>query len=92
MIKTYTVAGTATDKNGKTTVRYSNNLQQRIQLLKRSGYTNLNFIESKTPKTKKQLCNEMLGLIQFQWDKQVIENEINKLNNRMIKITARLGN
>jgi hypothetical protein len=75
MTKTFTVAGLATDKNGNTTVRYANGLEKRLKVLKRDGFTNLNFIHTDTPKTKIELCNMMLGLIQFQNDKDLITKE-----------------
>lgn len=75
MIKTYTVAGLATDKNGNTTVRYANDLDKRLKVLKRDGFTNLNFMVSDTPKTKFELCVMMTNLIQFQNDKDIIRKE-----------------
>jgi len=95
MIKTFTVAGLATDKHGNTKVRYANNLDKRIGTLKRDGFTNINFIHSETPKTKIQLCNEMLGLIQYQNDKAIIEQEIKDVTKRLKTISRRaslLGN
>ena len=75
MTKTYTVAGIATDSNGKTKVRYANDLDKRLRVLQRDGFTNLNFIHTDTPKTKIELCDMMLGLIQFQNDKDLITKE-----------------
>ena len=75
MTKTYTVAGLATDKNGNTTVRYANDLDKRLKVLKRDGFTNLNFIYTDVPKTKLELCDMMLGLIQYQNDKDLITKE-----------------
>jgi hypothetical protein len=95
MIKTYTVAGLATDKNGNTKVRYANDLDKRISILKRDGFTNINFIHSDTPKTKTELCTMMLGLIQYQNDKAIIEQEISNVSARLKKISRRatlLGN
>jgi hypothetical protein len=75
MTKLYTVAGIATDKNGNTTVRYANGLDKRLKVLVRDGFTNLNFIHTDTPKTKLELCDMMLGLIQFQNNKDLITKE-----------------
>jgi len=75
MTKTYTVAGLATDKQGKTTVRYANNLDKRLKVLMRDGFTNLNFMFTETPKTKFELCVEMSNLIQFQNDRDIIRKE-----------------
>jgi len=89
MTKTYTVAGIATDKNGNTKVRYANDLDKRLKVLLRDGFTNINFIHSDTPKTKQQLCVEMLGLIQFQNDKELINKEINDVSQRLKTISRR---
>jgi len=86
MTKTYTVAGLATDKNGNTTVRYANDLEKRLKVLKRDGFTNLNFIHSDTPKTKQALCMEMLNLIQFQNDRALIEKEFSQVNVKEMKL------
>lgn len=75
MTKTYTVAGIATDKNGNTAVRYANDLDKRLKVLVRDGFTNLNFIYTDVPKTKIELCDMMLGRIQFQNDKDLINKE-----------------
>jgi hypothetical protein len=85
MTKLYTVAGLATDSNGNTKVRYANDLNKRLKVLKRDGFTNINFIYTETPKTKQQLCVEMLGLIQFQNDKHLIETEYAVLNTKNLK-------
>ena len=82
MTKTYTVAGIATDKNGKTKVRYANNLDQRLKILARDGFTNINFIHTTTPQTKVQLCAEMLHLIQFQNDRHIIIQELKSMRLR----------
>ena len=89
MIKTYTVAGLATDKNGNTTVRYANNLDQRLKVLVRDGFTNLNFISIGRPETKKVLCEIMLGMIQFQYDKQIIMDEMNDVATRLNKLSRK---
>jgi hypothetical protein len=75
MTKFYTVAGLATDKQGNTKVRYANNLEQRLKVLQRDGFTNINFIVSDTPKTKFELCVMMSNLIQFQHDRDIIRKE-----------------
>jgi len=85
MTKLYTVAGLATDKNGNTKVRYANDLYKRLKVLKRDGFTNINFILTETPKTKTELCKEMLGLIQFQHDRVLIEREFAILNTKDLK-------
>lgn len=75
MTKLYTVAGLATDKNGNTTVRYANDLNKRVKVLQRDGFTNLNFMVADTPKTKFELCVMMTNLIQFQNNKDILRKE-----------------
>ena len=86
MTKTYTVAGLATDKNGNTKVRYANNLDKRLKVLLRDGFTNLNFIHSDTPKTKEVLCGMMIGLIQYQNDRQIILDEMKNITSKNTKL------
>ena len=69
MNRLFTIAGLATGPDGKTKVKYANNLNERLKILKRDGFTNLNFVHTDTPQTKIQLCKMMLGLIQYQNDK-----------------------
>ena len=85
MTKTYTVAGIATDKNGNTTVRYANDLDKRLKVLMRDGFTNLNFIHTDTPKTKEVLCGMMVGLIQYQNDRQLIIDEMKSITTKTNK-------
>ena len=85
MTKTYKVAGLATDKNGKTKVRYANDLDKRLKVLARDGFTNLNFIYSETPKTKFELCVEMSNLIQFQNDREIIRKEAYATQKQLLK-------
>lgn len=89
MIKTYTVAGLATDTNGKTTVRYANDLNKRLQVLKRDGFTNLNFIHTDTPKSKTELCEIMLGLIQFSQATDIITDEIDSVKKRLKQLSRK---
>ena len=86
MTKTFTVAGLATDNQGKTKVKYANNLEQRLRVLKRDGFTNLNFIHSKESLGPIELCYTMLGLIQYQNDKHIILKEIDRQDRRNRKI------
>ena len=92
MTKTYTVAGLATDKNGNTAVRYANDLDKRLKVLVRDGFTNLNFIHTDTPKTKLELCDMMLGLIQFQNNKDLITKEQVNIVLRMDKEVTKREN
>ena len=86
MTKLYTVAGLATDNQGKTKVKYANNLEQRLKVLKRDGFTNLNFIHSEEQLGPIELCYTMLGLIQYQNDKHIILKEIDRQDRRNRKI------
>ena len=92
MTKTYTVAGLATDKQGQTKVRYANDLDKRLKVLKRDGFTNLNFIHTDTPKTKLELCDMMLGLIQYQNDRDLITKEQVNIILRMDKEVTKQEN
>lgn len=89
MTKTYIVAGLATDKNGKTKVKYANNLKERIKVLQRDGFTNLNFIHSEGPLAPIQLCHIMLDMIQYQNDKHIITKEIDRQSRRNKKLARR---
>jgi hypothetical protein len=89
MTKTYTVAGLATDKNGNTKVRYANDLNKRLKVLKRDGFTNINFIFTETPKTKEVLCGMMIGLIQYQNDRQIIIDEMKSITTKTNKQTRK---
>ena len=86
MTKTYTVAGLATDKQGKTKVKYANGLEKRLKVLQRDGFTNLNFIHSEGPLGPIELCYTMLGMIQFQNDKHIILKEIDRQDRRNRKL------
>lgn len=85
MTKLYKVAGLATDKNGNTKVRYANDLEQRLKVLKRDGFTNLNFMFTDTPKTKFELCVMMSNLIQFQNDRDIIRKEAYITQKQLLK-------
>jgi hypothetical protein len=86
MTKTFTVAGLATDTQGKTKVKYANDLDKRLKVLKRDGFTNLNFIHSKESLGPIELCYTMLGMIQYQNDKHIILKEIDRQDKRNKKI------
>ena len=50
--KLFTVAGTATNPDGTTKVRFANDLVARIKILNKAGCTNVNLVELPTPMTK----------------------------------------
>jgi hypothetical protein len=85
MTKLYTVAGIATDKNGITKVRYANDLDKRLKVLMRDGFTNINFIHSDEPLTKTELCVAMSNMVQFQNDRDLIRTEVLTIQKSMQK-------
>ena len=52
--KTFTVAGTATNKDGTVKVRFANDLVARIKILNKSGCNNINLVELPQAMTKLQ--------------------------------------
>lgn len=48
----FTVAGTATNPDGVTKVRWANDLVTRIKILNKTGCTNINLVELPNPMTK----------------------------------------
>ena len=52
--KLFTVAGTATNPDGTTKVRFANDLVARIKILNKAGCTNIDLVELPEPMTKLQ--------------------------------------
>ena len=52
--KLFSVAGTATNPNGTTKVRFANDLVARIKILTKAGCTNINLVELPQAMTKLQ--------------------------------------
>ena len=50
--KTFTVAGTATNKDGTVKVRFANDLVARIKILNKAGCSNINLVELPQAMTK----------------------------------------
>lgn len=50
--KQFTVAGTATNPDGTTKVRWATDLVSRIKILNKTGCTNINLVELPEPMTK----------------------------------------
>ena len=50
--KLFTVAGTATNPDGVTKVRWATDLVSRIKILNKTGCTNINLVELPEPMTK----------------------------------------
>ena len=78
--KVYKVAGIATDKRGNTKVRYSNELDNRIKVLTRDSFTNINLIELDDYYDKFEICQMLLSDNRFTDYIDIIDNELNRLN------------
>ena len=50
--KLFTVAGTATNPEGKTKVRFANDMVARVKILAKTGCSNINLVELPEPMTK----------------------------------------
>ena len=60
--KLCTVAGTATNPDGTTKVRFANDLVARIKILNKAGCTNLELVELPQPMTKLEAITYLQGL------------------------------
>ena len=60
--KLFTVAGTATNPDGTTKVRFANDLVARIKILNKAGCTNLELVELPQPMTKLEAITYLQGL------------------------------
>ena len=78
--KVYKVAGIATDKRGNTKVRYSNELDNRIKVLTRDSFTNINLIELDDYYDKFEICQMLLSDNRFTDYIDIIDNELSRLN------------
>jgi hypothetical protein len=78
--KVYKVAGIATDKRNNTKVRYSNELDNRIKVLSRGGFTNINLIELDDDYEKFEICQLLLSDNRFTDYTDIINNELERLN------------
>lgn len=79
--KVYTVAGIATDRKGNTKVRYANNLDNRLKVLLRDNFTNINFIELDNSLDKISICKVLLTHNQYTDYTDIINNELTRLTN-----------
>lgn len=66
--KQFTVAGTATNPDGTTKVRFANDLVARIKILNKAGCTNVNLIELPRPMTKLEALEHLQGTGNFTGD------------------------
>jgi hypothetical protein len=78
--KLYKVAGIATDKRNNTKVRYSNELDNRVKVLSRGGFTNINLIELDDEYEKFEICQLLLTDNRFTDYTDIINNELDRLN------------
>ena len=79
----FTVAGIATDKNGNTKVRYTNDLQSRVKKLYSDNFTNINFVELGREMTKLEACKHLLTIDIFKdynsfIQKAIVEIEVSQ--------------
>ena len=77
--KTYKVAGIATDKRGNTKVRYANDLVNRIKVLSRDSFTNINLIELDDEYDKFAICQLLLVDNRFTDYIDIINNELERI-------------
>ena len=78
--KLYKVAGIATDKRGNTKVRYANDLVNRIKVLSRDNFTNINLIELDDEYDKFEICQMLLSDNRFTDYTHIINNELERLD------------
>lgn len=77
--KLYKVAGIATDKRGNTKVRYANDLVNRIKVLSRDNFTNINLIELDDEYEKFEICQLLLSDNRFTDYIDIINNELDRI-------------
>ena len=79
--KVFSVAGIATDKRGNTKVRYANNLDNRIKVLTRDNFTNIQLIDLDNEYDKFEICQLLLTDNRFTDYIDIINNELKRINN-----------
>jgi len=77
--KLYKVAGIATDKRGNTKVRYANDLVNRIKVLTRDSFTNINLVELDNDYDKFEICQLLLSDNRFNDYTDIINNELARI-------------
>ena len=78
--KVYSVAGIATDRKGNTKVRYANNLDNRLKVLYRDKFTDINFIQLDNSLDKESICKLLLTHNLYINYVDVIHNELKRLS------------
>jgi len=79
--KVFNVAGIATDNKGNNKVRYANNLDNRIKVLTRDNFTNINLIQLDNDYEKFEICQILLSDNRFTDYIDIINNELKRINN-----------
>jgi hypothetical protein len=77
--KLYKVAGIATDKRGNTRVRYANDLDNRVKVLSRDSFTNINLIDLDDYYDKFEICQMLLSDNRFTDYIDIINNELDRI-------------
>ncbi len=77
--KVFSVAGIATDKRGNTKVRYANDLVNRIKVLSRDNFTNINLIELDNEYDKFEICQILLSDNRFTDYTDIISQELERI-------------
>jgi len=88
--ESFSIAGIATDKKGNTKVKYTNNLNNRLLILYRDGFTNINLIELGNSYEKHEICQLLLSDNRFIDYIDIINNELNRLNKIDDEISRKL--
>ena len=78
--KVFKVAGVATDRKGSTKVRYANDLDNRIKVLSRNSFTNINLIEFDVEYDKFEICQILLSDNRFTDYIDIINSELDRIN------------
>jgi hypothetical protein len=78
--KVFKVAGVATDRKGSTKVRYANDLDNRIKVLSRNSFTNINLIELDDEYEKFEICQILLSDNRFTDYIDIINSELDRIN------------
>ena len=85
--KLFTVAGTATNPDGTTKVRFANDLVARVKILTKAGCTNIELVELPQPMTK-------LAALEFLQEQRKSGNEGYAIANKLAekaKVAKRAG-
>jgi hypothetical protein len=77
--KVFKVAGVATDNKGNTKVRYANNLDNRIKVLTRDNFTNIQLIDLDNEYDKFEICQLLLTDNRFTDYIDIINNELDRI-------------